>query len=54
MQDYGLNQEGEPEDKTLNAHNCRKSGILSKMFVLHKVVTLFKEVEREELISEMV
>jgi len=37
---YGL--DGEKEDKSVNAHNCRKSCLLSKMFFLHKLISLHK------------
>jgi hypothetical protein len=32
----------ETNDKSVNAHNCRKSAILSQMFVLHKFIVLGK------------
>ena len=35
-ENFGL--EDGKEDKTVNAHNCRKSAILSQMFILHKLV----------------
>jgi hypothetical protein len=28
----------EKNDKSVNAHNCRKSAILSQMFTLHKMI----------------
>ena len=32
--------DGDQIDKSVNAHNCRKSCILSKMFLLHKLMAL--------------
>ena len=37
-EDFGLDK----EDKSVNAHNCRKSAILSQMFSLHKLIVLGK------------
>ena len=37
-EDFGLAK----EDKSVNAHNCRKSAILSQMFSLHKLIVLGK------------
>ena len=36
FEDYGL----DTEDKSVNAHNCRKSCILSKLFLLHKLIAV--------------
>jgi hypothetical protein len=30
----------ESNDKSVNAHNCRKSAILSQMFILHKLISV--------------
>lgn len=38
FQDYGT--EGDKVDKSVNAHNCRKSSILSKLFCIHKFISL--------------
>ena len=29
-----------PTDKSVNAHNCRKSCIMSKLFLLHKMIAI--------------
>ena len=36
FEDHGL----DTEDKSVNAHNCRKSCMLSKMFLLHKLIAV--------------
>ena len=50
MQNYGLG--GEEPDKSLNAHNCRKSSLLSKLFMLHKFIAVFK-LEGESLQNQI-
>jgi hypothetical protein len=37
FEDYGL----EENDKSVNAHNCRKFVMLTKMFICHKLIVLF-------------
>jgi len=39
FENYGMYGE-EQKDKSVNAHNCRKSCIMSKLFVLHKMVAI--------------
>ena len=45
-----------PEDKSVNGHNCRKSAILSQLFGIHKEIQRFGEDVKacEELIEELV
>ena len=38
FEDFGLDK----DDKSVNAHNCRKSAILSQMFAVHKLIVLGK------------
>jgi hypothetical protein len=39
FENYGM--EGDSAtDKSVNAHNCRKSSIMSKLFLLHKLVAI--------------
>ena len=30
-------------DKSVNGHTCRKSSLLSQMFIFHKLITKFEE-----------
>ena len=39
FENYGMDGEA-PTDKSVNAHNCRKSCIMSKLFFLHKMVAI--------------
>ena len=39
FENYGMDGEA-PTDKSVNAHNCRKSCIMSKLFLLHKMVAI--------------
>ena len=43
FESFGLNQD--PIDKSVNAHNCRKFCMLSKMFILHKTETSLDELQ---------
>lgn len=36
FEEYGLDK----DDKSVNAHNCRKFAMLTKMFICHKFITL--------------
>ena len=39
FENYGMDGEAQ-KDKSVNAHNCRKSCIMSKLFLLHKLVAI--------------
>lgn len=41
FENYGMEGD-EYKDKSVNAHNCRKSCIMSKLFLLHKLVAIAK------------
>jgi hypothetical protein len=43
FESFGLNQD--PIDKSVNAHNCRKFCMLSKMFIIHKTETSLAELQ---------
>lgn len=38
-ENYGMDGDA-PTDKSVNAHNCRKSCIMSKLFLLHKMIAI--------------
>ena len=43
FENFGLDKD--PIDKSVNAHNCRKFCMLSKMFVIHKIETSLGELQ---------
>lgn len=40
FESYGAT--GDAVDKSTNAHNCRKSALLSQMFAVHKLISVLK------------
>jgi len=40
FQSFGITETS--EDKSVNAHNCRKSAMLSQLFMLHKMIGVLK------------
>ena len=41
FEDFGM-ENGEQKDKSLNAHNCRKTAMQANMFLIYKLVDINK------------
>jgi len=51
---FGVDSDGKVTDKSVNAHNCRKSATLSMLFIIHKMISqLGADSKLSELIQAM-